>query len=50
MAVTESGGANSGTNTSAGQDGGVSQEETDAAGACHSFGEVVGTEAGAKGE
>ena len=33
----------------AGMDGSVSQEETDAASACHSFWEVVRREAGAKG-
>ena len=49
MAVAEAGEAECEGSSSAGSEGSVSQEETDAASACHSFWEEVGRGAGAKG-
>ena len=49
MAVAEAEEAACEQSSLTGMAGSVSQEETDAASACHSFGEMVGREAGAKG-
>lgn len=49
MAVGEADGAECEGSSSIESGGSVSQEETDAASACHSFWEEVGREAGAKG-
>jgi len=50
MAVSAAGEVQRGKIAAAGNDGSVSQEEeSDAASACHSFGDVVGREAGATG-
>ena len=49
MAVSEADEEECEGSSSAGSEGSVSQEETDAASACHSFWEEVGRGAGAKG-
>ena len=49
MTVNEAAEAECEGSSSAGSEGSVSQEETDAASACHSFWEEVGRGAGAKG-
>ena len=49
MAVSEAGEAACEGSSLAGKVGSVSRETTDAASACHSFGEEVGREAGANG-